>query len=356
MKLYNMLGYKLFKEDGDKIHMIRIVGMHKPITVDKNTPDPAEITIYDYDKQHKETVRVETLKGYSPLKPDGILNLSIVNIKGKDDKLHRDVIVSAIKYIEVELGIPGISDSPYVVCRQSINDIFYNLFNNDPDHKSLVGLSVNKETCPANFDFRLMMACDNVMRTDFINFYRTDVIDDLLQVIKTGAYDETLGLLYNKHVVAKHDPSLSFKNTDEGWCRNLRTLLKENAFQADINQMLGITDVDFNIEDYIDKKPIPDSDETYDIANEEFRDWISLAYKIPVKEVGILEYGHDINLADFNNARYFIYRDKTKKLYLLVYTIEGEYHEAELEEKAKKLDFSSKFKLGFYNKYNTNNK
>ena len=41
----------------------------------------------------------------------------------------------------------------------------------------------------------------------------------------------------------------------------------------------------------------------------------------------------------------------------MVYTVEGEFFEADLEEKAKEMDFSSKFKLSFEaSKYATDNK
>ena len=54
---------------------------------------------------------------------------------------------------------------------------------------------------------------------------------------------------------------------------------------------------------------------------------------------------------DLKRARYFIFRDVNRKLFVFVYTIAGEYKEAELEEKANQLDFSTKFRINFLDKY-----
>ena len=75
-----------------------------------------------------------------------------------------------------------------------------------------------------------------------------------------------------------------------------------------------------------------------------------------INEANFLEYDHDINLGDFNNAKYFLFRDTTNnKLYLCVYTEAGEYFEDDLIAKSKEMDFSTKFKIDFYNKYNKDN-
>ena len=86
MRLYNMLGQKLFKMEDGFVHMIRIVGMRKPYKITAATPDPTEIVIYDYDTQEKKKVRVAELSEYHPLKPDGILTVSAVWVKDERGK------------------------------------------------------------------------------------------------------------------------------------------------------------------------------------------------------------------------------------------------------------------------------
>ena len=119
--------------------------------------------------------------------------------------------------------------------------------------------------------------------------------------------------------------------------------------------MLGITDLDFDITPYITEKQTQDKSGnsiSIPILKDDMRYWLSSIYKINIKEVDILEFDHDIDLAQFKYSRYFIFRDNTKKMYLAIYTIEGEYLESDLEIKSIEMDFSTKFKINFYNKYN----
>lgn len=354
MKLYNMVGYKLFKEREDgTVHMLRIVGMRRPYKLDANTKDPAEIKVYDYDTKETKKVRVDTLKEYSPLTPDGILTMCIVTIHDSKGKIFKDVLACGTKYINLQYKLTAM---PYCVCRQNITDIFYNLMSKTGEQ--LVGLSVNEDTCPANFDYGLMMASDSVEYYEMVNFYRNDMLEDLYPMIALKKYDEVLKGLFDAHVEATGNPALAFKKEHGGWCRDLKTLLEENNFQADLNQMLGIVQVNFNIADFLEDRTITRNGEelTYQIARDDFRYWLSFTYGYNITEATVLEYDHDINLADFNDNLYFIFRDNTKKLYLITYLTDGKYYEDDLKEKAKELDFSTKFKIDFYNKYNQNNK
>ena len=195
MRIYNMLGQKLFKDLGNgSIHMIRIVGMKKPFKITAATPDPAEIIIYDYDIQQKKKVRVSELSEYHPLKPDGILTVSAVWVKDERGKITKDVIISATKYLNLELKI---SQIPFAACRQSITDIWYNLFIND-ESQMMVGLAVNQNNCPSNFDYRYMFACDNIEYSDFINFYRTDTLEDLYPMMDINKFNTVLSDLYKR--------------------------------------------------------------------------------------------------------------------------------------------------------------
>lgn len=350
MKLYNMIGYKLFKIlDDESIDMVRIVGMRKPFKVKDADSNPSEITIYEYSTGQRKKVKVVDYKDYTPLEPDGILTASIVSVRDSKNKPVKDVIVSATKYLNIKLGISSI---PYAVCRQNITDIFYNLMAKSEDD-TMAGLAVNMDTCPSNFDFRMMFAADSISFNEFINFYRTDTMEDILSLLKIDKYDEVLKDTYERHCNHINRPDLLFKSEHAGWCKSLKKLIEINNFESDINQMLGITKLDFALDDYIDCKCLPsDPQTTYNVAGNELRYWLSLTYKVNMSEVAMIEFDHDINMADFNNSKYLILRDSTNKMYLAVYTTEGEFFEDDLKAKAKEYDFSTKFKIDFYNKYN----
>jgi hypothetical protein len=132
-----------------------------------------------------------------------------------------------------------------------------------------------------------------------------------------------------------------------------------NGFQDDVNEMLNITDIEFNIEDFIVKKMMPWADEDdhmeYNAANDEFLAWLSFCTKKNIVEASIIDYGYDIDLDDegFKNSDHFLLRDKSNKVYVIFLTLQGEYHEADLTQEMLK-EFQKKFKLKFYQTINQN--
>ena len=342
-RIQSMVGYKLFREHEDYIEMIRIVHSRK-----YKDGDPSVIKIRDESTGEVKKVRVDSLKDFTPLEPDGYITFNIVNVRDDDGKVTKDIIVTGSKILNIKIG----DKMPYVVCRQCITDVFYNLLCTS-ENCTIAGLSVNKDNCPTNFDYRLMLACDSIVYNESINFYRTDTLEGIYKMINLPKYDEVLSNLYDAHLKVASNPKAHILNYDEGWCRNLKVLLMLNNFQTDLDEMLGITTVKFYIDDYIKEVPLPGKfNEYYNTLDDDLELWLSITFKINIGTIVVIKYGHDINLADFNNSRYLLIRDKSKTLYLIVYTCAGEYFEKDLEEKAKELDFSSKFRLDFYNKYN----
>jgi hypothetical protein len=201
-----------------------------------------------------------------------------------------------------------------------------------------------------------MLAADSIDYHVFINFYRTDTLKDIIGMIPLFRFNTVLRSLYEEYCKANNDPYYTMKHEKDGWCDNLELLLKENNFQTDLDQMLGITELDFDISEYINYKPIPGNEsEEYGYLTDDLRYWLSSIYDVNIKEANIIEYDHDINLADYNNTSYILFRDNTNKVYLVVYTVDGEFLKSDLEAKEKEYDFSSKFRLKFYNKYNNDN-
>lgn len=334
MKVENMLGYKIFKETEDGLKMYRIIRLNGA---------PKTMRIKDLDSGEESVVNVEDMRDYTPLTPDGYITFNKVHILNNNEILH-DVVITASKILNLKVG----DTVPYAVCRQSCTDIFYNLLcKNESD--MIVGLSVNQDDCPTNFDFREILACDGVDKSQYVNYYRMDTLEDVIPMIKTKELNAVMNENFMKHVKATGDSKIAFKNEDRGWCKDIDILMKENNFQADIDQMLGITAVNFKIEDYI----------VEDNNNQTFTDdliaWLRSIFRININRIGVVEYGYDVDLAEFNNARYFLLRDNTKKLYLCVYTVDKDELEIDLINKANELDISTKFILDFYNKYNRYN-
>ena len=340
MKVENMLGYKIYKETEDGIKMYRIIRVKGA---------PKTMRIKDLDTGEESVVDPNDMSDYIPLTPDAYLTFNKVFIDNNGKRLY-DVVITASKILNLKVG----DTMPYAICRQSCTDIFYNLICKD-ESDMIVGLSVNQDTCPTNFDFRELLACDGIEKSQYVNYYRMDTLEDVMPMIKVGDLNKVMESNFLTHVKTVGDSSIAFKNEDKGWCKDINTLMRENSFQSDIDQMLGITAVNFKLSDYI--VSFTDSnDKELETFTPEVVNWLRGIFRININKISVVEYGYDIDLADFNNARYFLLRDNTKKVYLCVYTIDNDELEFDLVNKSKELDISDKFILDFYNKYNRYNK
>jgi hypothetical protein len=339
-KLQNLTGTIVFKEDGDEIRQYRVKGYSKSST--------AAICL-DGDG-NLSYIPIDQFKEYKMLQSDGMFMISSVKMD-KSGKI-KDVIVSVSKTLELQMGLV----KPYAICRQSVTDVFYNLICNTEDDQ-MAGLSVNRDNCPANIDMGVMMSCYDVIKSDVVYFYREDTIEDILKFINLRDYDMVLKNLYQKHAHACGDPKALISKEHAGWCSNVKLLLEQNNFQADINEMLGITDIAFKLEDYMIEKPLPDESKGgYYTVGDDLKLWLSGTFRVCIDDITILEYKHDINLSDLNNARYFMLRDSDKKLYICVYTVKGEYLESDLEDAYEKKSFIDEWRIDFVDKYKKSRK
>ena len=342
LNLKNMIGLKIFKENEEDIELYRIIGTKGDKVKVRNEADGS--TSFN---------SVDDFEGFTPLAADGYFTVNIVSIYDKKTKQEdEDVIVTASKILNMQIG----DTLPYAICRQSITDIFYNLLCEN-ESQQIVGLAVNQDDCPTNFDFTIMLACNSIKYSEHCSFYRTDTLEDILSMINSKKFDMCLEKLYIGHIKSEKDINSSalMRKEYQGWCKDLKTLLSENTFKNDINEMLGITDVGFDMTDFIVQNELPNS-ELYDTVTPELKVWLSGTFRVAINDITVIEYDQDINLGDYNNSNYFFLRDINKKLWFCVYTISGQYLESDLEEQYNKLDVSDKYRLEFYNKYNKFNK
>ena len=124
MKINNMLGFKIFKEEGDDLLIYRITKIKNY----KDGAEPSSITVKDLDTGEEKIVKVEELKDFTPLTPDGYITFNQVHIIN-NGKVYHDVIITASKILNLKVG----DTAPYAVCRQSCTDIFYNLICKSED-------------------------------------------------------------------------------------------------------------------------------------------------------------------------------------------------------------------------------
>lgn len=336
MDLSKMIGYKFFKEKEDKtIDCIRLLkywnfGNTNSVKVlDVNTNEEKIITTYDLGK-------------YKPLSPEGMIMLSAVTIDG-----NKDIIAASYLLDRIENRDPR----PFCVCRQGITDVYYNILIKD-ESEMIAGMSMNILNIPSGFDYGIMLLSDEILFTNTYMIYKDDTINNLLDIFKEDIkeYDDVMLEIYNK-VCGSH-PDALFADEYKGWNKNLRLLLQNNNYQTDIDEMLGVTTVEFDISKYLEEAKVSEeSKETYTTVTDELKAWLSYLYKLDINKVFVLQYDNDIDFNDLKKSRYFIFRDINNKLYVFVYTIGKEYKEAELEEMSQKLDFSTKFRINYLDKY-----
>lgn len=337
-KFKKYLGYKMYKEKEDgSFNIIRVIRIKS-----------SGIYVMDEDTKEEKKVTVDKLKGYTPLEPYGVISFSIVSLNipsttedGKSTvEPMQDVAIMLYKKLDLELG----NYEPYAICRQSVNDLFADLGTANGVSNQF-GICISRENCPGQVNFAELAVCDEVIKSDVINYYRDDNIDTLIKCIDTKVFDKVLQELHDQYCLANSPVSTGGKYF-RGWCTSVKMLLETNNFMADFNCLCNVTGIEFTLKDYmVEQSPL-----IYTLNNEAIL-FFDLLYKINIKETRIIEYNYGIDLAEFNDKNYILIRDNTNTLYLMVYTVDAEFFEDELEAKAKELSISEKLKLSFYDKY-----
>ena len=340
------IGYKFFKETDEGFKVVRV----------KEAKNNAKITCIDQDTNEEVVLTLDELREYTPLEPYGVLS---VNVVGFAD-FSKDVVLILYKMLELKIMGPN---SPYAICRQSIHDFFADLLYQNPENNNLVGVSCTRDNCPANIDFLDLAACDYTLESKMLYLYRDDTLDSILQVMPLlDTINETLENLLRAHIfgtMSEAEAELKYMERDghfwrlndnvnyvHGWCRDLKTLLRENNFMADFNSMCDIVEVDFNLENYLSTRESGVQELTYPALL-----FFDEVFKVNAVETRVIKYRYTIDLSKFNNTNYVFLRDNTGAVYLVVYLVDGEYLEKELEEKINKLDVTHRLQLSYFNKY-----
>lgn len=337
------IGYKFFRLDEEKneVKIIRVIGLepfNDKFRVKSEEDDKIKILTYG------------ELSKYTPLQPNGFIMITDAWANDRSGNKYDDIIITLYDYNHIKiLG----DKAPYAVCRQSINDIFYNVIRTDPNLE-VVGCCVSKETIPPNLQISDFLACSGVYEYQMVNYYIEDTVESVLECVDVDKPNNILLNLFKAHMEAKNtnnplfDFDLCNDRQNDGWCRNIATLLHENNFATDFDTLRSIQALDFELDPYIIKG---DGTDIPDELDEEIVAFLSRTYKIPIEKVYIMTYGHDIDLADFAEQPYMLFRDSKDITYLALYINTGKYLSSELEEKYNQISPSDKIRLAFYNKY-----
>ena len=170
------------------------------------------------------------------------------------------------------------------------------------------------------------MACNDVIKSYGVNVYLDDQLEDILGMVKLKDFDKALQNLLDAHLkfcspnqVIIPKPNKSY----HGYCPNVKTLLVDNNFMYDFNTCFGITPLSIELSFTDDSQEHLDSECTLALSMI-FRQNITNTYVVP--------FGHDID-KDSIGIDHMIVKTPSNKLYLIGYTVEGEFVESEESKK-----------------------
>lgn len=330
MDIKKILGYKLFRfvDDSDEAEVVRVI----------RTYHDKRIMVEDKNGNKRKT-ELSEFTGWRQLVPDGIITASIVDVHG-----NKDVVVTMTRMVDI-----AVTNIPLVICRQSITDFFYTYLSNEENHNQ-VGISVTQETCPANINFAATLACDGIDFFQVAHIYINDTAEDILKLFNLPKFDEVLSKLFAEHVKSTNNPALMLKRWDSGWCKTLNDLLYTNNFWVDVDQMFNISDVDFNLEDYLEENVDP-AGKKYLQLNDEAREFFTHTYKINISNTIVIEFDHDVDLGEFANVNYMKIRSKNGKLHIMTYYVNGEFIESDIEVLNMQKHISDNLRMYIFDKF-----
>jgi len=297
--------YYNYDEENDVVDTYRIMRIQNEDTVS---------CMINNDPKQIQKVKLAALKKHFQLLLSNIvLSVSkVVAAQNEHGMELEDIIIMG--HVRKE-GETITNDEPDIVCRQSLSDIFYQVFCNEHENP-FVGISVTKHTCPVEYTMRALTAMDHLEDSIIVNIYRTDTIDDILKLVDEKRWNPTLLKLYEDKIKASErtyplftpDPS----GVEYGFCQNLRSLFINNNFMYDLYGLLGIMQVTFKI-DY------PENDENgYSLPLDQ-KELLQQLYETNMEKTIVAPFDFSVDLSKINMP-YVLIMDNTNTLYLVGFT------------------------------------
>lgn len=218
-------------------------------------------------------------KNFKMLAPDGLIIISHVNMPDGNE----DVIVALKAFPKSDEEWNNVSDMPYAICRQMSADVFSNTFDVE---NPIIGISISQDSCPANVDYRVMLACTGLNYSRMIAVYLDDTLDKILSLFDNKIFDK----VFETTICPRWGDT-------KGCCHSLEELLRTNEFMFDFRKCFHVTEVPFGITEEDVKSEQLSEPNTQFLANE---------LKVNIAETYLIEYSRDI---DFS---------KIKRKYVLV--------------------------------------
>ena len=278
-KVHTGCKFYKYEENSDKVIIVRV----KNVDYDSNM-----VKLINEDNTISKMKYSDLTSQFKMLSPDGLIIIANVKLNNNDD----DVIVAMNRFPKNKVALKESDNMPYVVCRQMCADIF----NMNPD-EAMIGVCVSQDTCPANVDFRLMIAASKILYTKPIAVYLDDTLDGILSLFNNKIFDDTLQKLHKKYINVK------------GSCSSLKELLEVNNFMYDFRKCFNIMEIPFSV------------DEDYEGLNEQNIEYLIKELGVQITQTYVIRYSRDINLHEFKR-KYILAapaQDNYSKVYIVGY-------------------------------------
>lgn len=292
-KLYEQpIGAYFFKYEKDELILLRLYKVK-----DENT-------FLLKDKQKSKVVLTkEQLEEFTMIEPDGL----IIHVLASDPQHGVDTLCMLYKIEDIDNNVM----EPYAICRQNVIDPFETILNNDSS-KIYVGVSMSRDTAPADFDFKSLCIAAGV-RDQKINFvYKDDSFEDIMSFVHESLYNKALNII--KSHMSKDD-----RSTYIGFESTYRQLLIDNDFMYDFRRAFNIVRLNLTIDTSIDRWT---EDGIYKISDKEIKTAESLTKHQVIAPI-LIKYDKSVDI-DSIKRDYLFFEDLNKELYIISYE-KGEY-------------------------------
>lgn len=244
---------------------------------------------------------------YTMLTPDGYITFNIAVMGGTDI---RDVIIFLTKQSDIING----DTIPYCVCRQSVNDLF-----TAAEQKQYFGISVSKDTCPADVDYSNYLACNGVEKFEVVSIYIGDKLADILKLFKHRDFDNTLYTLFmarckyiSSNIKYIINQNMKKKYLD-GYCKTLNDLITINNFEYDFYRAFNIIPINDDLSSHIE-----------DECPAEIVNFLKGITRRNIDKSIVIKYDKSIDLSKIER-KYVLVADNNKDVYIVAYTDTGVY-------------------------------
>ena len=276
------VGDKFYTIIGDDVYVIRVTKVNND-----------KITVMMNDKTFNIN-RKDLLEKYTKLNQHGNIVFTIVELQNG----MKDVMCSFFTAKEIEEK----SVYPHAICRQSMENIYLTygqlMIKDNRSQVSYVGLSVNIDNCPQDFEFQNMLLCNKVVFSRIVSVYIDDTLDDIINLVpKRNKFDILLEELQSKFLAANI----------YGASNSLRGLIEDTGFMGDI--LLSLNAISFN--------GIIQYDENMELMVEQ-RNMLEKYVGTEMYRTYTIKYGMDIDLDNIQRT-HVIVKDSTETVYIIAY-------------------------------------